>query len=88
MLFKLGKYEEAVKSFDRAIEIKAQNETAWNRKGESLVALGKFEEALSAFDRAIEQRLRTMKAIGCNGIRLAHNPHTPALLDPVARNPR
>jgi beta-galactosidase len=35
----------------------------------------------AAFDRAIEQRLRTMKEIGCNGIRLAHNPHTPALLD-------
>lgn len=35
----------------------------------------------AAFDRAIERRLQTMKEIGCNAVRLAHNPHAPAVLD-------
>ena len=36
---------------------------------------------VAAFDRAIERRLQTLKEIGCNAVRLAHNPHAPALLD-------
>jgi len=35
----------------------------------------------AAFDRAIARRLATMKEIGCNAVRLAHNPHAPGLLD-------
>lgn len=35
----------------------------------------------AAFDRAIERRLQTMKEIGCNAVRLAHNPHATAALD-------
>jgi beta-galactosidase len=35
----------------------------------------------AAFDRAIERRLLTMKEMGCNAIRLAHNPHATSLLD-------
>lgn len=36
---------------------------------------------VAAFDRAIERRLEAMKEIGCNGVRLSHYPHAPALLD-------
>lgn len=36
---------------------------------------------VAAFDRAIERRLAVIKEIGCNAVRLAHNPHAPALLD-------
>jgi beta-galactosidase len=35
----------------------------------------------AAFDRAIERRLQVMKEIGCNAVRLSHNPHAPGLLD-------
>ena len=35
----------------------------------------------AAHDRAIERRLTALKSIGCNAIRLAHNPHAPHLLD-------
>ena len=35
----------------------------------------------AAFDRAIERRLQTMKEMGCNAVRLAHNPHSTAVLD-------
>lgn len=36
---------------------------------------------VAAFDRAIERRLEMIKEIGCNGLRLSHYPHAPALLD-------
>lgn len=40
---------------------------------------------VAAFDRAIERRLQTIKEIGCNAVRLSHNPHAPALLDACDR---
>lgn len=35
----------------------------------------------AAFDRAIERRLEIMKELGCNAVRLSHNPHATSLLD-------
>ena len=35
----------------------------------------------AAFDRAIERRLLSMKEVGCNAVRLAHNPHSSSVLD-------
>ena len=50
----LGKYDEAVKAFDRAIEINPQDSAAWKNKGVTLKALGKTKEADAAFARARE----------------------------------
>ena len=49
-----GKYEEAVASFDKAIEIKPEFADVWNSKGEALRALKKYEEAIASYDKAIE----------------------------------
>jgi beta-galactosidase len=35
----------------------------------------------AALDRAIERRLEILKGMGCNAIRLSHNPHAPKLLE-------
>ena len=35
----------------------------------------------AALDRVVERRLEVLKAVGCNAIRLSHNPHAPELLD-------
>jgi len=35
----------------------------------------------AAFDRGFERRLELIKAMGCNAVRLAHNPYQPSLLD-------
>lgn len=35
----------------------------------------------AAFDRGIERRLQILKDMGCNAIRLSHNPHASSLLD-------
>ena len=53
-LGELGKYEEALRAFDKAIELKPDYPLAWYNKGLTLGELGKYEEALRAYDKAIE----------------------------------
>ena len=53
-LGKLGKYEEALDAFNKAIEINPQYDLAWYNKGVTLGELGRQEEALDAYNKAIE----------------------------------
>ena len=41
----LNKPEEAIKAYDKAIEINPQDSLSWYGKGEILVKLGKSDEA-------------------------------------------
>ena len=50
----LNKSDEAIKAFDKAIEINPQDSKAWNNKGLDLRKLGKYDEAIKAYDKAIE----------------------------------
>ena len=50
----LGKYDEAIQAYEKAIEINPQYALAWNGKGVALSVQGKYDEAITAFDRAIE----------------------------------
>src|SRR5271157_692852 len=50
----LNKSDEALKAYDKAIEINPQNTDAWNNKGDALSKQNKYDEALKAFDKAIE----------------------------------
>jgi tetratricopeptide (TPR) repeat protein len=53
-LRELGRYEEAVASYDKAIEIKPDNDSAWNNRGNALDELGRYSEAIASYDKAIE----------------------------------
>jgi len=53
-LYFLGKYEEAIKCYDKAIEIDPNNSVVWNNKGLALYFLGKYDEAIKCYDKAIE----------------------------------
>jgi len=53
-LYDKSKYDDAVKAFDKAIELDPNSATAWNRKGTALKAQGKYDEAVAAYDKAIE----------------------------------
>jgi tetratricopeptide (TPR) repeat protein len=45
--------ENAIKSFDKAIEIEPLNYLAWSNKGLGLKQLNRFEDALMCYERAI-----------------------------------
>jgi tetratricopeptide (TPR) repeat protein len=53
-LFEQERYEEAISSFDRAIEIKPDYHEIWYCRGCALRDLGRYEEAITSYDRAIE----------------------------------
>ena len=53
-LYFLGKYTEAIKCYDKAIEIDPDNPVVWNNKGLALDSLGKYDEAITSYDKAIK----------------------------------
>ena len=53
-LYSSGRFEEAVASYDKALEINPHYGEIWSNRGLTLVRLGKYEEALNCFDKALE----------------------------------
>ncbi|TBR61750.1 hypothetical protein B4U84_13550, partial [Westiellopsis prolifica IICB1] len=53
-LRQLGRYEEAIASYDKAVEIKPDKDEAWYNRGIALGHLGRNEEAIASYDQAIK----------------------------------
>jgi CHAT domain-containing protein/Flp pilus assembly protein TadD len=53
-LFELGRYEEAIASYDRAIKINPDYHEAWANRGITLYSLGRDEDAIASYDQAVE----------------------------------
>ena len=53
-LYFLGKYDEAIKCYDKAIEIDPNDADVWNNKGLALNSLGNNDEAKKCYDRSRE----------------------------------
>jgi Flp pilus assembly protein TadD len=53
-LYKLGLKDEAIKAYDRVIELNPEDFVAWVGKGVALCDLGRKDEAIKAYDRVIE----------------------------------
>jgi len=53
-LAKLKRYEEAIKAYEKAIEINPKDDKAWYNKGFYLTKLKRYEEAIGAYEKAIE----------------------------------
>lgn len=52
-LYKLGRYEEALESYEKAIALDTQYADAWNNRGMTLKCLGHHEEAVTSYEKAI-----------------------------------
>ena len=53
-LFQLEKYDEAIKCYDKAMEIQPNYSYAWSGKGNVYSNLKKYDEAIKCYDKAIE----------------------------------
>jgi tetratricopeptide (TPR) repeat protein len=49
-----GRFDEAVRHFDRVLKCKPDSYAAWYKRGNALLGLGKYEEAITSYDRAVE----------------------------------
>lgn len=50
----MKRYEEAIASYEKALEIKSDKSEAWNNRGNVLAILGHYEEAIESFDKSLE----------------------------------
>ncbi|MCX6841549.1 MAG: tetratricopeptide repeat protein [candidate division WOR-3 bacterium] len=60
-LLHLRRYEEALRSFDKALETDPSHAGAWSNRGCNLHSLGKYDEALHCHDKALELDARTAR---------------------------
>jgi Flp pilus assembly protein TadD len=65
-------YEEAISSYDKAVEFKPDLHQAWYNRGISLGNLGRYEEAISSYDKAVEFKPDYYEAWNNRGISLAN----------------
>jgi tetratricopeptide (TPR) repeat protein len=50
----LGRYDEAIRCYEKALEIDPRYAAAWNNKGSSLDCLGRYDEAIRCCEKALE----------------------------------
>lgn len=53
-LILLGRYEEALRAIDKALDLNPYNEVAWLNKGNALTKMGRLVDALRCFNAAIK----------------------------------
>jgi tetratricopeptide (TPR) repeat protein len=68
----LGRYEEAIASFDKAIEVKPDFHEAWYNRGVALRNLERDEEAIASYDKAIEFKPDSHEAWNNRGAALGY----------------
>ncbi len=53
-LILLGRYDEALRAIDKALDLNPRNEVAWLNKGNALTKMGRLLDALRCFNAAIQ----------------------------------
>ncbi|MDB9493929.1 tetratricopeptide repeat protein [Spirulina major CS-329] len=68
--YEAGRYEEAIASWDRAIQLKPDYHQAWGNRGLGLKNLKRYEEAIASYGRAVELKPDFYKAWYNRGLAL------------------
>ena len=70
-LGKLGRYDEALECFDRALEIDPRKWDVWINKGDCLLWLNRLDEAIQCYDKALEIKPMAISVWGKKGTAFA-----------------
>jgi tetratricopeptide (TPR) repeat protein len=70
ILGELGRYEEVLIAYNKALEIKPDDPIAWNNRGIALGNLGRNEEAIASYDNALEIKPDLHEAWNNRGVAL------------------
>ncbi|MEI6065032.1 MAG: tetratricopeptide repeat protein [Pseudanabaena sp. ELA748] len=65
-------HEEALDSYDKALQLKPDHHKAWYNRGNVLSNLGRYEEAIDSYDRALEVKPDKQEAWCNRGIALSN----------------
>ncbi|MEE2600906.1 MAG: tetratricopeptide repeat protein [Thermoproteota archaeon] len=49
-----GNFDEALRTFERAIQLDQKDPDLWNLKGIALRSLGRYNEAIESFNKSLE----------------------------------
>ncbi|MGJ5673866.1 MAG: tetratricopeptide repeat protein [Nostochopsis sp.] len=71
-LYNLGHYEDAIASYDKAVEIKPDKDQAWYNRGNALGYLGRNQEAIASYDKALEIKPDKDEAWNNRGVALVN----------------
>src|SRR5258708_11189735 len=69
---KLGRHEQALASYEKAISIKPDHAIAWNSHGLALQALNRHEDAVASFDRGLAIKPDFAEALNNRANSLGH----------------
>ncbi len=67
---KQGRYEEALKSFEEAINLRPRSFESWMGKGSALMHMARFKEAEEAFDTSVQINPDSLEAWNNKGMML------------------
>jgi serine/threonine protein kinase len=67
---KLGRNEDAIRCYDKCLDLNPQYADAWHGKGLNLFVLGRYEEAIDCYDKTMELDPRKADAWNQKGVSL------------------
>jgi len=70
-LYWMSRYDYAIQSYDKAVDIKPDYHEAWYNRGVALSALGRNEEAIQSYDKAVDIKPDKHEAWNNRGVALS-----------------
>jgi tetratricopeptide (TPR) repeat protein len=64
----LKRYQDAIASYNRSVEIKPDHYEAWYSRGNALLNLKRYQEAIQSYDKAIQYKPDYQEAINARNL--------------------